>query len=277
MTRYPTIDATALLLTLVAGCTPNAIEPPAASPTPSAVQRPASAPASEIPSPRTAGGKAEISWDTEQDHRFADFLRDRSGGMVRKAAVGIERKGLLQVELDKSVGPDETLPLTKSLMAGARKDFPDRPITLKIFDPTGQPVLTARYHPDRGISYQIAQDDSPRSGGSSGPDRQSAEDAKALDRSGVTEADRKFATWAEEHGRAYLRYVQADLERHGRLWFGVTRNVKPADVPELTKSLLEGAMKEFPKRELKATVFDPEGERIGVAHLDARGRIRWDE
>ena len=94
--------------------------------------------------------------------------------------------------------------------------------------------------------------------------------------SGVTEADRKFAAWAEEHGRAYLSYVQADLERHGRLWFGVTREVKPDDVPQLTKSLLQGAQKEFPHRDLVATVFDPEGERIGKAHLGANGQVRWE-
>ena len=92
----------------------------------------------------------------------------------------------------------------------------------------------------------------------------------------MTEADRRFAAWAEEHGRAYLRYVQADLERHGRLWFGVTRDVKPADVPQLTQSLLEGAQKEFPRRDLVATVFDPEGERIGKAHLGTDGRVRWE-
>jgi len=93
----------------------------------------------------------------------------------------------------------------------------------------------------------------------------------------VTEADQKFAAWAEEHGRAYLRYVQSDLERHGRLWFGVTRETKPADVPDLTRSLLEGAMKEFPRRELVATVFDPEGEKIGKAHLGADGRLNWEK
>ena len=67
-----------------------------------------------------------------------------------------------------------------------------------------------------------------------------------------------------------LRYVEADLERHGRLWFGITREVKPADVRPLTQSLLEGARKEFPSGDLVATVFDPDGERIGRAHLGRR-------
>src|SRR5262249_48066537 len=170
--------------------------------------------------------------------------------------------------------------LPKRVMAGARQDFPGQPITLKVFDPTGQPILSARFRPDHGVSYQLAH------GGSSSAGRQEASRpepggqapgaADPLARSGVTERDQKFAAWAEEHGRAYLRYVQADLDRNGRLWFGVPREVKPADVPELTRSLLEGAMKEFPRRELTATVFDPEGERIGKAHLDSRSRIRWE-
>lgn len=94
---------------------------------------------------------------------------------------------------------------------------------------------------------------------------------------GVTEADRKFARWAEEHGRDYLRYVQADLDRHGRLWFGITREVKPADVRDLTRALLEGARKEFPRRDLTATVFDPDGERIGRARLAPDGDLQWRE
>ena len=106
------------------------------------------------------------------------------------------------------------------------------------------------------------------------PPRPHRPGARHLSRAGH-ERDVKFAEWAEEHGKAYLRYVQADLDRNGRLWFGVNSSVKPADVPELTKSLLEGAQKEFPRRDLMATVFDPEGERIGRATLKADGQVQW--
>ena len=41
-------------------------------------------------------------------------------------------------------------------MAGARKDFPDRPITLSLYDPKGEPILKARYRPGEGVHYQIA-------------------------------------------------------------------------------------------------------------------------
>jgi hypothetical protein len=93
--------------------------------------------------------------------------------------------------------------------------------------------------------------------------------------SGTTERDRRFAGWALQKASRYLRYVQADLERRGRLWFGVTREVRPDDVAELTKSLLEGAQQEFPRRELTATVFDPDGGRIGRATLAPGGRVHW--
>jgi len=230
--------------------------------------------------PTATNAKApEISWDTDRDRTFAEFLRDKSGGMIRKAAVGIERRGELRIELDRSVAPEDTLEMTKSIMTGARRDFPDRPIFLSVYDPSGAPILKARYRPEQGVQYKIAHE-----GEASPPvakERQAEQGRDAaldpLAHSGVTEADRKFAAWAEEHGRSYLRYVEADLERHGRLWFGVTRDVKPADVPELTKSLLQGAQKEFPRRELVATVFDPEGERIGKAHLGADGQVRWEK
>ena len=93
----------------------------------------------------------------------------------------------------------------------------------------------------------------------------------------MTERDQAFAAWAETHGKSMLRYVEADLERHGRLWFGVTRDVKPEEVRPLTTSLLKGASREFPKEELVATVFDPDGERIGRAHLERDGDVRWEQ
>ena len=264
MTRnLPTALAFSTLL--AAGCLPDAPSPPPA------VSRPDDR-GSSAPAPRP---RAELSWETDRDQRFAEFVRDRSAGMVKAVAVAIEKKGQLRVEIDKSVAPDDTLDLTKSLMAGARKDFPDRPITLSLYDPKGEPILKARYKPGQGVNYQIAHDTARREEETASP-AAAAPSADPMTRSGVTEADRKFATWAEEHGKAYLRYVEADLEKHGRLWFGVTREVKPADVPELTKSLLEGARKEFPKGELVAKVFDPEGEPIGKAHLGTNGKITWE-
>lgn len=205
--------------------------------------------------------------------------------MVRQASVNAKEGGQIRVQLDSSVAPDDTLPLTKSLMAGARRDFPGQPLTLSMYDPNGDPILKAIYHPDQGVQYRIAHEGESgvRRNETATPDvtternRPPSAPSSPLTRSGTTQADQKFAEWAEDHGRTYLRYVQADLERNGRLWFGVTRETKPADVPALTRSLLEGAMKEFPRRELIATVFDPEGEKIGRARMGADGQLRWEK
>lgn len=278
-----TLCATVLVL---AGCQPPVAEPDTAPVVQHTVTRPAPAsPPGPRPGPDVIPSDRQdnprYSYDTEKDRQFADFLRDKSGGMVRQAAVGIEREGKLRVQVDRSVSPDDTLPLTRSILAGARKDFPGKAFTLSVYDPQGEPILRAHYDSERGVRYQVVHDDGsgesrrespaaePRTSGSAAP-------SDPLTRAGRSESDRTFASWAEEHGRPYLRYVQADLERHGRLWFGVTREVRPADVPDLTRSLLEGAHKAFPRKEIVATVFDPEGERIGRAHLGTDGKVRWE-
>jgi hypothetical protein len=225
---------------------------------------------------------AEVSFDTARDERFAEFVAKAAGDMVRKVAVGIERRGVARVQLGKNTAPEDTLPLTKSLMAGARKDFPGKRITLSIFDPDGQPILKAHYHPDHGVRYQVAHSDTANSRATSPAGQSSDEQAPSAAnwnsdnaQSGSTNRDRQFAEWAFNKGHKYLRYVQADLERNGRLWFGVTRDVKPDDVSALTKSILQGARTEFPRRTLTAKVFDPEGEAIGNATLGADGEIHW--
>ncbi len=272
-------------LALVAGCNQTATEPRQAP-----VESRSSA-TTGVPASRTEPGRDVIppsrqenpkfSFDTENDRRFADFLREKSAGMVRQAAVGVDRAGKLRIQLDRSVSPDETLPLTKSILAGAHKDFPGKAFVLSIYDPQGEPVLRARVNAEGSTRYEVVHDEGGGGGGgtrtASGGGQVGLDSADPLARSGRTEADRKFAAWAEDHGRSYLRYVQADLERNGRLWFGVTREVKPADVPDLTKSLLEGAHREFPRQEILATVFDPSGERIGRAHLGSGGQVRWEQ
>ncbi|HEX8202472.1 MAG TPA: hypothetical protein VF590_18490 [Isosphaeraceae bacterium] len=260
MKPIPSVRGGALLFLLVAGCGPGvALDVPQPQPQPQ--------PQPTSRAPETAPAPA-VSGDTPQDRRFAEFVGKTVGGMVSDVAVGIERKEMMQVVLTGQTAPEDTLPLTKSLVAGARQDFPDQRFTLTVFDPSKQPVLKAHVDPDQGVRYQVVQDDP---GAAAPASRASAPEANRA----ATDKDRRFSDWALDKGRDFLRYVEADLERHGRLWFGVTRAVPPADVPELTRSLLEGARAEFPRRELTATVFDPEGEKIGSATLDADGQIRW--
>lgn len=223
--------------------------------------------------PAPAARKPEVSFDTTHDGRFAEFVADKSGGMVKKVAVGIERKGVMRVEVADSVEPEDVLPLTKSLVSGARKDFPGKAFTLSVYDPNDQPILKAHYRPDEGVHYEVAGAEHGRSrtestSGYEGP-------GKSLPPKGTTDKDRRFADWAMKTAPRYLRYVQADLEKRGRLWFGITREVRPEDLRDLTKSLLQGAHQEFPRRELTATVFDPDGEKVGRATLSADGRVHW--
>ena len=228
-------------------------------------------------------GEAEVA----RDRRFEAFVRKTAGAMVSDVAVEGERH--LKVKVRDSVPPEETLPLTKSLLAGARKDFPGELITVAVYDPAGKPILRARYRPGHGVDYEVAHGKGREGRGFSGgevrgpatptvgtPGTPATPDHEMpLPQGGKTEKDRKFAEWAENKGHAYLRFVEADIEEHRRLWFGVTKSVKPADVPALTKSLLEGAQKEFPRKELTATVFDPEGEKIGKAVLASDGQVKW--
>jgi hypothetical protein len=254
------------LVFLATGCGPGAaIEAPPQETSVPTVQVPVPAePSRPAPSP------ANVSGDTPHDLRFAEFVRKTAGEYVTEVAVGIERSGRMQVVLARQTAPEDTLPLTKGLVTGARKDFPDQPFTLVIFDPSKTPILKARFDPGQGVQYQVVQD-------AAGADEPASRVAGPVVNRAATDSDRRFADWAMNRGRDFLRYVEADLERHGRIWFGVTREVQPADVPKLTTSLLEGASTEFPRQELTATVFDPEGEKIGTATLGADGKVRWSQ
>lgn len=243
---------------------------------------PALAPVARAQEPSAAGS------EVERDRRFEAFVRRTAGKMVSDVAVEGERH--LKIKIRDSVSPEDTLPLTKSLLAGARKDFPGELITVAVYDPAGKPILRARFRPGRGVDYEVAHaqgrdgrgfspsagnggGDAPKVGTPNTPSIPAREEPLA--RGGRTERDRKFATWAEQKGRDFLRFVESDLEENGRIWFGVTKAVKPEDVKDLTRSILQGARKEFPRKELTATVFDPEGEKIGKAVLGRDGEVRW--
>jgi len=219
----------------------------------------------------------ELSSDTERDRRFGEFVQEKSGGMIKAVSVALKRKNILRVEVSEATAPEDTLPLARSLLSGARKESPDQPITIVVYDPSGAFIMKALYEPEEGVRYEVAQSkDSP---GLTTPSTRPAGDASNTSRStprgGLSDKDRQFADWAMSKAGDYLRYLEADLEREGRLWFGITRAVKPDDVPDLTRSLLEGARTEFPGRELTATVFDPDGEQIGRATLDRDGEVKW--
>src|SRR4051794_16027401 len=135
---------------VLGGCntrTPGTAPWPPATPT---AARPAPAQPPQDVIPRGRQENPRFSYETEKDRRFAEFLREKSASMVRQAAVGVEREGKLRIQVDRSVSPEETLPLTRSILAGARKDFPDRAFTLSVYDPQGEPILRAHVEPGGG-------------------------------------------------------------------------------------------------------------------------------
>jgi hypothetical protein len=251
------------------GCDNAATAPPPGRPAGDADARDAG----RAPGPATAPAPADVSGDTPADLRFGEFVRQAAGGMVKDVAVGIERRGLLQVVLGEQAAPEDTLPLTRSLIAGARKDYPGKAFAVAVFDPSESLILKAHYDPGQGVRYDLDGSDGPAGARAPEPDGRAPDAPARPDAGGIS--DDEFQRWAMEAGHGFLRYVESDLRRSGRVWFGVTREVAPADVPDLTRSLLEGARTEFPDRELTATVYDPEGERIGRATLGADGRVDW--
>ncbi len=78
-------------------------------------------------------------------------------------------EGKLRVQVDKSVSPDDTLPLTKSILAGARKDFPGRSFVLSVYDPQGEPILRARVDGEGGVRYEVVHEDGGSRATSGGP------------------------------------------------------------------------------------------------------------
>lgn len=261
-----------------AGCNPMATEaPPRPRQAPVEARRPAP-PAPGPTASRPAGG-FEMRADTPHDRVYAEYLRDKAGGMLRGARVGVERKQLVEVKLDRSVPPEDTRELTKSLLSGIRKEFPGKPFRLKVFDPNGKGILTATYDPETGVQLRRGTENrqSAEDHTASNAPPPPAPDPNSADPSEKTGKDREFEKWALGKAHQYLRYVDANLDREGKVWLGVTKETRPGDVKDLTRSLLEGAQQEFPRRELVATVFDPNGDKIGHATLSRDGSVDWKE
>jgi len=263
MNRWRIAHAWAVVFLFV-GCDLTAPPPAPTGPVPTTRESPVQV-EGRAAAPRAETG-ARISGGTERDLRFAEFVRDTAGSMVEDVSVGVERKGLIQVVLGGATAPEDTLPMTQALVAGARKDFSDRPFTLVVFDPSHEPILKAHSSPDGGVRYEVV--------GAGRATREATQDPEPApdQRQQATEKDSKFAAWALKTGHDYLQYVDSNLDRRGLLVFGITEAVQPGEVRDLTRSLLEGARQEFPDRRLTAIVFDPHCERIGQATLDASAR-----
>lgn len=232
------------------------------------------------PSPGRTGDGAdpevdpsEFTGETDRDRSFTLRLRRHPSGLIRKADVGLDAQGRLQVVLERRVEPEDALGLCKDLLDGSSRSFPDRKIVLSMLGPANEPILQAYYRPWRGVRYRIIPDAAATSGAV--PSSATPEVSNPLARSGVTEADTKFASSINLHIEILVQNVQADLDRHGRLWFSMPSGVASERVLPLVRHIVDEAHAQFPGREIKVTVFDSAGERIGEATFDLVDQLHW--
>lgn len=90
--------------------------------------------------------------DTAQGQRFGDWVVQTSQGLIKDAYVRDNDK--LGVVISKQVKPAEVKPLTQSLVQGFRRSAPNRNLTVLVYDPNKELILTARYNAQsRQVEY----------------------------------------------------------------------------------------------------------------------------
>lgn len=258
-----------VILLFMAGCTQPSNDS-IATVQPASVDRATPFPAPDLPS------RAEITGDTDQDRAFGKIVELHSEGMIARASIGLERLGLLRLVLDRSASPEQVLGMTRKLLRAARKDYPERPISLALFDPGEEPILKARFRPGHGVRYEVVhrKPGEVQPGGEPSTIETPGHDVASISTSGETDKDRIFAAWAAKQGGPRLRYVEANVERNGRLWIGLASDANPA---ELVKMIFDKAQDEFQREDLVAMAFDTEGRPVGKARVVSGGVIDWSD
>lgn len=84
---------------------------------------------------------------------FGDWVVQKGGGLISDAYVRDDNK--LGAVISPQVRPDEVRPLARSLTQGFQRNFPNRDLTVLMYAPDKQLILTAQYdHKTRQIEYQ---------------------------------------------------------------------------------------------------------------------------
>ncbi|NWF61450.1 MAG: hypothetical protein HXY43_19915 [Fischerella sp.] len=90
--------------------------------------------------------------NTAAGQTFGDWVVQTSRGLVKDAYVRDNNK--LGVVISPQVRPNEVRPLARSLVEGFRKNFPNQDLTVLVYAPDKQLILTARYDvQSRQIQY----------------------------------------------------------------------------------------------------------------------------
>lgn len=80
--------------------------------------------------------------DSAQGQEFGDWVIEASQGLVKDAFVRDNNK--LEAVISSQVRPNEVKALAQSLAQGFRKNFPNRDLTVLMYAPDKELILTAR-------------------------------------------------------------------------------------------------------------------------------------
>lgn len=81
--------------------------------------------------------------NTPTGQSFGDWVVQTSQGLIQDAYVRDNNQ--LGVVISPQVKPQEVQPLAKSLVQGFRKNFPDQNLTVFVYGPDKQLILTSKY------------------------------------------------------------------------------------------------------------------------------------
>lgn len=81
--------------------------------------------------------------NTSSGQNFASWVVQKSGGLVQDAYVRDNDK--LGVVISPQVKPTEVRPLTKSLLQGFSRNFPNKDLTVLVYAPDKKLILSANY------------------------------------------------------------------------------------------------------------------------------------
>jgi hypothetical protein len=113
-------------------------------------------PQSSLPTAITEKGYAQLErGNSDAGENFGTWVVEASKGLVKDAYVRDNNK--LGVVISPQVRPTEVKDLAKSLAQGFRKNFPDRDLTVLMYAPDKQLILTADYDKQsKQIEFQKA-------------------------------------------------------------------------------------------------------------------------
>lgn len=91
--------------------------------------------------------------DTRAGQDFGQWVVQTASGLVSDAYVRDDNK--LGVVITPDVRPNDVRPLARSLVEGFRKNFPNRDLTVLVYAPDKQLILTAQYNNQaQQVQYQ---------------------------------------------------------------------------------------------------------------------------